>query len=245
MDGPTAYWRRQKPGWSLFASGKQTEFLAIRQTPRSAAGPRLLKEVSIRNYLSTQCIEASSAADRPQTETDTMARADVLPTGKEVFFDESDIIVSKTDLKGKITYANDVFLSIAGYSESEVVGAPHNMIRHPEMPRTVFELLWGELKTGREIFAYVKNMTKAGDHYWVLAHVTPSRGESGSIVGYHSNRRVPQRDAIGKVDALYRSMRVAEQTAPGPREALLAGRSVLDKALASAGKPYNSFVFAL
>lgn len=174
-----------------------------------------------------------------------MARTETNPTGKEVFFDESDIIVSKTDLKGKITYANDVFLSIAGYAESEVIGAPHNMIRHPDMPRTVFELLWGELKAGREIFAYVKNMTKAGDHYWVLAHVTPSRGESGGIVGYHSNRRVPQRDAVSKVEALYRSMRIAEQTAPGPREALLAGRSILDNALASAGKPYNSFVFAL
>lgn len=174
-----------------------------------------------------------------------MARADVIPTNREVYFSEEDIIVGKTDLKGKITYANDVFLSIAGYAETEVVGAPHNMIRHPDMPRSVFELLWGDLKAGREIFAYVKNMTKAGDHYWVLAHVTPSRDEAGTIVGYHSNRRVPKRAAVGRVDALYRSMQAAEAAAPGPREGLLAGRAVLENALSSAGQPYGSFVFAL
>lgn len=174
-----------------------------------------------------------------------MSRPSVMPTHKEVAFSKDDVIVSKTDLKGKIVYANDVFLSIAGYGEREVNGEPHNLIRHPDMPRTIFDLLWGELKAGREIFAYVKNMTKAGDHYWVLAHVTPSRDESGSIVGYHSNRRVPERSAIGKVEALYRDIRRAEQSAPGPREALTAGRAVLDQALAAAGKPYDAFVFSL
>lgn len=112
-----------------------------------------------------------------------MARPAIHPTGREVFFDRSDVIVSKTDLAGRITYANDVFLAIAGYEEEEVLGEAHNLIRHPDMPRTVFAFLWEALKAGEEVFAYVKNMTKAGDHYWVLAHVTPSRDEAGQVIG--------------------------------------------------------------
>lgn len=174
-----------------------------------------------------------------------MSRPAIAPTQREVQFDQNDVIVSKTDLKGKIVYANDVFLGIAGYREGEVIGEPHNLIRHPDMPRTVFEMLWGELKAGREIFAYVKNMTTTGDHYWVLAHVTPSRDDAGTVIGYHSNRRVPQRSAIDKVERLYADILRAEKTAPGPREALTAGRAVLDAALAAAGKPYDAFVFSL
>jgi len=75
------------------------------------------------------------------------------PTGQEVHFDRNDLIVSKTNLKGHITYANDIFLDIAGYTEEEVIGKPHNLIRHPDMPRCVFKLLWDTLQSGTEIFA--------------------------------------------------------------------------------------------
>jgi len=117
-------------------------------------------------------------------------------TNVEQFFEENEIIVSKTDLKGRLTYCNDVFLRIAGYEEKECLGKPHNMIRHPDMPRAVFDLLWETLHDGREIFAYVVNRCKNGDHYWVLAHVTPSIDGSGNINGYHSNRRVPDRKVL-------------------------------------------------
>ena len=96
-------------------------------------------------------------------------------TGVERFFDKDEIIVSKTDLKGRMTYCNDVFLRIAGYTEQELLGQPHSIIRHPDMPRCVFKLLWDTIGAGKEIFAYVINRAKNGDHYWVLAHVTPSR----------------------------------------------------------------------
>ncbi|MDH3236791.1 MAG: PAS domain-containing protein, partial [Alphaproteobacteria bacterium] len=118
------------------------------------------------------------------------------PTGREVFFDRDDLIVSKTNLKGHITYANDIFCDIAGYTEADVIGQPHNMIRHPDMPRCVFKLLWDTIQAGAEIFAYVVNMAKNGDHYWVLAHVTPSYDANGSIIGYHSTRRVPNPQTI-------------------------------------------------
>lgn len=174
-----------------------------------------------------------------------MSRPPIQPTNQEVYFDTNDVIVSKTDLKGKIVYANDVFLQIAGYRESEVIGQPHNMIRHPDMPRSVFGFLWERIVGGKEVFAYVKNMTKSGDHYWVLAHVTPSYDESGSITGYHSNRRVPERSSVAKVSKLYGEMRRAETVASGPREGLQAGRAVLEQALAAAKQPYDAFVFSV
>jgi len=89
----------------------------------------------------------------------------MLSSGKEVFFDKDDLIVSKTNLKGHLTYMNDIFLEIAGYKESEVIGKPHNVIRHPDMPRCVFKLLWDKIQSGNEVFAYVVNTTKNGDYY--------------------------------------------------------------------------------
>src|ERR1700761_62065 len=102
-----------------------------------------------------------------------MKETAVRPTGKERLWGAEDIIVSKTNLKGIITYANLTFLQVAGYSEEEVLGKPHSIIRHPDMPRCVFKLLWDSISAGGEIFAYVLNLASNGDHYWVLAHVTP------------------------------------------------------------------------
>lgn len=94
------------------------------------------------------------------------------PTGQARTFAPDELIVSKTDPKGRITYANDVFLRVSGYELDEVIGQPHNIIRHPEMPRAVFRLLWRQLAAGQEVFAFINNLAKNGDHYWVLAHVT-------------------------------------------------------------------------
>ena len=108
-----------------------------------------------------------------------MARPE--PTGKERTFSDDEIIVSKTDPKGRLTYVNDVFCKVGLYSEDELVGQPHSIVRHPDMPRSIFALLWERIRAGREIFAYVKNMAKNGDYYWVLAHVTPSYDGNGQI----------------------------------------------------------------
>ena len=98
----------------------------------------------------------------------------VQPSGRETFFPASELIVSKTDLKGRITYANRLFCKVAGYREAELIGQPHSIIRHPDMPRSVFRLMWDTIEDRREIFASVKNMASNGDHYWVFAHVTPT-----------------------------------------------------------------------
>jgi PAS domain S-box-containing protein len=94
-----------------------------------------------------------------------------------------------------ITYANQVFVRVAGYSEQELPGQAHNLIRHSDMPRCVIKLLWVTISQGNEIFAYVINLSRNGDHYWVLAHVTPSFDAAGKITNYHSSRLVACQNA--------------------------------------------------
>src|SRR3546814_11575976 len=96
------------------------------------------------------------------------------------------------------------------------------------MPRCIFALLWQRIQSGREIFAYVKNMAKNGDHYWVLAHVTPSYDGSGAIDGYHSNRRVPDRKALAAIEPLYRDLLATDQAAADRKAGLAARLAQLD-----------------
>ncbi len=174
-----------------------------------------------------------------------MSTPAALPTGHEVRFGDEELIVSKTDLKGRITYVNRTFMQIAGYAENELLGQPHNIIRHPDMPRSVFRYLWDTIQTGREIFAYVKNITKAGDHYWVFAHVTPTLGADGAIAGFHSNRRTAGRTAIDAVEPLYAALRAEEARHANVKDGAMAGLALLEGTLRDAGKPYDEFVFAL
>lgn len=102
-------------------------------------------------------------------------------------------LVSKTDTKGKITYCNDAFVEISGFCMSELMGKPHSIVRHSDMPRAVFAYLWENIAKGREVNVYVKNLAKNGDFYWVFANVTPSFDTSGQIIGYYSVRREPNR----------------------------------------------------
>ncbi len=167
-------------------------------------------------------------------------------TGVERFFDRNDIIVSKTDLKGHITYANRTFLNIAGYTENEVMGAPHSIIRHPDMPRCVFQLLWDTIQAKKEIFAYVLNRAKSGDHYWVLAHVTPSFDKQGQIDGYHSNRRVPDKKIVeGKVIPLYQMLLAEEERHNNRKEGMKRATDILINLLQEKGIGYDEFVFSL
>lgn len=167
------------------------------------------------------------------------------PTGREVFFDTEDVIVSKTDLTGKITYANNVFLEIAGYEEHEVLGQPHSLIRHPDMPRSVFKFMWDTLEAEKEIFAYVVNMAKNGDHYWVYAHVTPTFGSTGRPIGYHSNRRVPDPAAVAKVKQIYAALLTEERKYTDKREQLAAGTALFLETLQGTGMQYDEFVWTL
>lgn len=167
-------------------------------------------------------------------------------TGKEHFFDDDEIIVSKTDLKGRITYCNDVFLKVSGYTESEVVGQPHSLIRHPEMPRAIFKLLWDTIQSRQEIFSYVNNRAKNGDNYWVLAHVTPSHDRTGQIVGYHSNRRVPDRNILTrKIIPLFDMLLREERAHSNGKAGLAASYELLTRHLEKSGMEYDEFIATL
>ncbi len=120
-----------------------------------------------------------------------MKNKNITPTSKEKLMCEDDFIVSKTDLKGRITYGNHIFIEFSGYTEQELLGAQHNIIRHPDMPRAVFNLLWDTIAQGKEIFAYVKNMAKDGSFYWVYVNVTADYDKQSNISGYFSVRRNP------------------------------------------------------
>lgn len=174
-----------------------------------------------------------------------MSRPTVTPTGREVHFGVEEIIVSKTDLKGHITYANDVFLKVSGYTEQELLGQPHNLLRHPDMPHCVFQLLWDTIQGGQEIFAYVINMAKNGDHYWVFAHVTPSFDAAGKITGYHSNRRMPDPEQVAKVVPLYRQLCEIEAKAERFKDGMAAAVAHLEQTLSAQDMSYDRFVFSV
>ena len=170
---------------------------------------------------------------------------DAFLSGRERFFPEDEIIVSKTDPKGRITYANDVFITVSGYSEADLLGQPHSIVRHPAMPRCVFKLLWKTIEAGDEIFAYVNNRAKNGDNYWVFAHITPWVDSAGRIAGYHSFRRLPRRDAVASVDSIYRQLLDVESRYADRKDSMRASADHLSELLSKQGLTYDRFVLAI
>jgi PAS domain S-box-containing protein len=167
------------------------------------------------------------------------------PTGVERTFAPDELIVTKTDLAGRLTYANDVFLRVSAFEESDVLGKPHNIIRHPSMPRAVFSLLWETLTQGHEMFAYVVNLAGDGAHYWVFAHVTPSFDDRDQIIGFHSSRRVPDRAALEPVQRLYARLSAAEHAHHSAADATAAGRAALQAELTAHAQTYDEHVWSL
>ena len=174
-----------------------------------------------------------------------MPATQISPINEEIHFSPDEIIVSKTDLKGQITYANDVFCRVAEMSTKQVIGKAHSIIRHPDMPRAVFKLLWDTLAERKEIFAYVKNMSATGKYYWVIAHVTPSIDQLGNVIGYHSNRRVPGKVGLTKIIPIYKSLLEEEARHSNRKQALEASYSKLHRLLEEEGKTYSEFVWGL
>ena len=168
----------------------------------------------------------------------------ITPNNRERVMREDDFIVSKTDLKGRITYCNRIFIEFSGYAEDELIGAQHNIIRHPDMPRGVFKLLWDTIASGKECFAYVKNLSKDGGFYWVMANVTPSYDASGNIISYLSVRRKPRDSGVKVATELYRTMLEAEARA-GAKNAIQASTEILVNILNEKGLSYEELVLAI
>lgn len=169
----------------------------------------------------------------------------ITPNSVERVMREDDFIVSMTDLKGRITYGNRIFIEFSGYCESELLGVQHNIIRHPDMPRGVFKLLWDKIQNREECFAYVKNMSKDGGFYWVFANVTPIFDQRGdNVLGYLSVRRKPKQSGVQTVSGLYAAMLEAEKKA-GPVNAIAASTKILVDLLKEKGLSYEELVLAI
>lgn len=162
------------------------------------------------------------------------------PTKNEKFFKDGQIIISKTDRTGRIVYCNRIFTILSGYDESELLGKPHNIVRHPDMPKVIFEILWEGIKNKKEVIAYVKNLSKDGSFYWVLAFVTPSFDINGEVVGYHSMRLNPKREAIEKIEKLYKELLLEEKK--GGKKA---SRKMLNEILSAKGMSYEEMVLSI
>jgi PAS domain S-box-containing protein len=153
---------------------------------------------------------------------------------------ENDFIVSKTDLSGKITYCNKIFMKMAEYSEDELLGKPHSIIRHPDMPKAVFKFLWDTIPTKQEVFAFVVNKTKNNNHYWVFTNVTASVDKNGKIIGYYSVRRRPNPKALEVIIPLYKEMIRVEKS-----EGVAASFKVLTDILQEKGIGYDELIISL
>ena len=168
-----------------------------------------------------------------------------VPNNNEKTFLANVLLVTKTDLQGKITYANRDFMKIVGLDENFLIGAPHNIIRHPDMPKIIFKLLWAHLKDGKEIHAYVKNICKDGSYYWVFANVTPSYDNTNStnnhkIVGYHSSRRLPSKEALAIIIPFYETLLKAEKKA-----GMQASEQIINDLLKEKGISYDEFILSI
>jgi PAS domain S-box-containing protein len=132
-------------------------------------------------------------------------------TNEETRFEPNDLIVSRTDKRGTIVQCNDIFAKMSGWSEEELMGSNHNMIRHPDMPQIAFQLAWDNIRDKKEFFGYVKNLRKDGGYYWVFAYITADWDDDGQITGYTSYRRYAPKLAVNAMIPIYKILLEAEK----------------------------------
>jgi len=134
------------------------------------------------------------------------------PTDVEHEVTSVDMIVSKGDAEGNITYTNPIFMKISGYTQAELLDQPHSILRHPDMPKVIFKYLWDNIKEGKDVTAYVKNLCKDGGYYWVLAQVRVAKNPDGSFRNYVSTRRQITEGAKETISALYAKLLEIEKS---------------------------------
>lgn len=147
------------------------------------------------------------------------------PSEREVDWNKTKVLLSKTDTKGTILYANEAFIDVSGYDEFELIGQPHNVIRHPDMPKVIFKFLWDSIKSGENIHAIIKNMSKTGRYYWVITDFKIIADEDGEIVGYFGTRKsVPEAIIVKFIEPLYKKLiHIEEVSGIGASEDYLVG----------------------
>ncbi len=158
------------------------------------------------------------------------------PTDVEREVTSIDMIVSKGDAEGNITYTNPIFMKISGYTQGELLDKPHSILRHPDMPKVVFKYLWDNLKEGKEVVAYVKNLCKDGSFYWVLAQVRTAKNPDGSFRNYVSTRKSVTDNAKAAISELYAELLRMEQ-----EEGVDASEQALEAFLTEHGQSFETF----
>lgn len=132
------------------------------------------------------------------------------PVDREIVLSPNDVLLSITDLKGDIEYCNEEFVEVSGYEEYELVGSAHNIVRHPDMPKVVFKLMWERLKNEENIVAIVKNMGKTGRYYWVMTDFVIRKDSNGNVTGYKAFRKPAPKKAVEAVIPFYKKLREIE-----------------------------------
>jgi len=170
-----------------------------------------------------------------------MARPKITPTNKEIVLNEEDFIISKTDLKSKIEYGNEIFIKMSGYDEKEILGKPHNILRHPDMPKCAFKILYEHIQdNNQEWFGFVKNLRKDGGYYWVFANISPTFSSDGKKAGYYSVRRKPRNGFKNIIEPLYKKLKEIEDK-QGMQASLKAAKDLL----ASKGLTFNELMIKI
>ena len=160
------------------------------------------------------------------------------PTGKEIKLSPNKYIVSKTDPRGNILYANDYFSEVSGYKEYELVGSPHNIVRHPDMPKAIFHLLWEHIQNGKNVSAVIKNMAKNGDHYWVVTDFEIRRNSiTNEITQYVAFRHTVSKKVLQEIEPLYAKMLEVERA-----DGMKASIDYLDNYLQFKHMNYNQYI---
>lgn len=167
----------------------------------------------------------------------------ITPTSAEVKLEENDFITSKTDLQGKITYCNESFIFFSGFDEAELIDQPHNIIRHPDMPRAVYRMMWENLQKQQEFFGIVKNLCKNGAYYWTFANVSPSLDVEGKLIGYYSVRRQAPQNIVDTFSSIYQQMITEEAKHNSSNNAMDASIKILNDWIADQGQSYNEFIY--
>jgi len=158
------------------------------------------------------------------------------PTDVEREVKSIDMIVSKGDAEGNITYTNPIFMKISGYTQGELLDKPHAILRHPDMPKVIFKYLWDNIKEGKEVYAYVKNLCKDGSFYWVLAHIRMAKNPDGSFRNYVSTRKNITDSAKAVIGDLYAKLLKIEQ-----EEGVEASEKALEAFLLENGQSFDTF----
>ena len=156
---------------------------------------------------------------------------------EEIKFSKKKFIVSKTDLKGKIIFTNKNFSEISGYTEAELVGEPHNVLRHPDMPRAIFFLVWKSLQAGNPISGVIKNLSKDGRYYWVIVDFETKKDTNGNIIALTAFRRISPQHIVDTIEELYEIMLAIER-----KHGMEKSLAYLEASLEETGVTYNEFI---